>query len=559
MRTMNQIKLKPNAAAGPIEWTRACPIDRLRSKGQIAVKLEDRQVAVFLHDNEVLACDNRCPHEGYPLVEGSLDKDCALTCHWHNWRFDLKSGATLYGGDALRIYPAQVLDGAVWLDLRDPPIEERIGQVLVHLDEAMDKLETSRIARELARLGTMGANPGIAVARAIQRSHVRLRDGMTHAYAATDVWLRLRDTLTDPAQRLTCASEGLSYIALDTLRECEYPFPNESASWNAASFGDAVEERDERRATALLNGALADGMHLGNLEFDLAGVALSHYNDFGHSLIYLQHIGSLIQRLGTDVERPLLLAWLRSLVLATREDLLPDFRGYAQALESWSMLPEATGAAILADSFERRSVRETLAATVAARSGQPLELYFALLEAAARHLLRFDTRHESRTDNPVGGDVGWLDFTHALTFGHALRLHCEHHPSLWPQGLLQLAMFVGRNAKYLDESIGASQTLSQWKVADEHAFHERAARTILDHGMGQPIFPAHWLKTWTAVRDEIGLGVPHATRAFLLAAVNRMLDARLKESHALRAAHQALLFIGNNDPSTMSQPSDAAS
>ena len=44
------------------------------------------------------------------------------------------------------------------------------------------------------------------------------------------------------------------------------------------------------------------------------------------------HVRRLIERLGTDVEKPLLLAWLRSLVLATREDLLPDFRHYADAL-----------------------------------------------------------------------------------------------------------------------------------------------------------------------------------------------------------------------------------
>ena len=49
------------------------------------------------------ACNNRCPHEGYPLVEGALDAEsCILTCHWHNWKFDLRTGANHYGGDNLR-------------------------------------------------------------------------------------------------------------------------------------------------------------------------------------------------------------------------------------------------------------------------------------------------------------------------------------------------------------------------------------------------------------------------------------------------------------------------
>jgi nitrite reductase/ring-hydroxylating ferredoxin subunit len=108
------------------EWTRAVEFDRLRPSRPIAVKLRGKHVALFLHQGEVLACNNRCPHEGYPLVEGALDADCVLTCNWHNWKFDLKTGATLYGGDNLRVHRAKVEDGAVWLDTRDPPAAARM-------------------------------------------------------------------------------------------------------------------------------------------------------------------------------------------------------------------------------------------------------------------------------------------------------------------------------------------------------------------------------------------------------------------------------------------------
>ena len=65
------------------------------------------------------ACNNRCPHEGYPLVEGVLDAQCVLTCNWHNWKFDLKTGETLYGGDRLRVYPVMVREGMVHVDVAD--------------------------------------------------------------------------------------------------------------------------------------------------------------------------------------------------------------------------------------------------------------------------------------------------------------------------------------------------------------------------------------------------------------------------------------------------------
>jgi nitrite reductase/ring-hydroxylating ferredoxin subunit len=533
--------------SGGAEWTRAVELDRLQPSRPIAVKLRGKHVALFLHQGEILACNNRCPHEGYPLVEGALDADCVLTCNWHNWKFDLKTGATLYGGDKLRIYPVKVEDGAVWLDIRDPPAVERIERALEHLELAMAEFDTARIARELARLDKAGAEPELALVRVIQGTHARLRDGMTHAYAAAEAWLRLRDTLAGETPRLACAVEAVVYIAFDTLREKTYPFTAECAAWNAGDFAAAIEAQDEDRAAALLNGALAQGLHFTDLEPALAAATLAHYNDFGHTLIYLMHVRRLIERLGTEVEKPLLLAWLRSLIYATREDLLPDFRRYADALAAWPASARQADRQPGPDAFEGQSVREVLDATVAAAGSAPLDVYFALMEASARHLLRFDERHALRTDNSVADNVGWLDFTHALTFGHALREQCARQPHLWPQGLLQLALFAGRNSGYLDANTAAHTAIQEWAVTDETAFHERAVATIVDHGVGLPIFPAHWLKTWSAVRDEVAAGLPAGARTAMLAAVNRLLAVRFKQRHALRTAHQALGFVGRED------------
>jgi nitrite reductase/ring-hydroxylating ferredoxin subunit len=533
--------------SGVAEWTRAVELERLQPSHPIAVKVRGKHVALFLHQGEILACNNRCPHEGYPLVEGALDADCVLTCNWHNWKFDLKTGATLYGGDNLRIYPVKVEDGAVWLDTRDLPAAERIEWALQHLDQAMAEYDTARIARELARLGAAGARPELALVRVIQGTHARLRDGMTHAYAAAEAWLRLRDSLAGETPRLACAVEALVYIAFDTLREKTCPFTAERTAWNAEDFAAAIESQDEDGAVALLNGAFGDGLHFADLEPALATAALAHYNDFGHTLIYLMHVRRLIERLGTEVEKPLLLAWLRSLIFATREDLLPDFRGYADALAAWPVSARPGSTLPGPDAFEGQSVRHALNATVAASGSAPLDVYFALMEASARHLLRFDERHAQRTDNSVADNVGWLDFSHAFTFGHALRQQCARQPHLWPQGLLQLALFVGRNSGYLDPNMAAQTAIREWAVTDETAFHERAIATIVDHGVGLPIFPAHWLKTWSAVRDEVAAGLPASARTAMLAAVNRLLAVRFKQRHALRTAHQALGFVGKED------------
>ena len=547
------------------EWQRAADWERLASAGRLMVRVDGKQLALFLHEGRVHVCNNRCPHEGYPLVEGRIDGDGVLTCHWHNWKFDLATGANPYGGDALRIYPVKVEAGAVWVDARDPPAELRIARALQQLDDAMTNHDAARIARELARLGKAGATPERALTAVVLRSHDRFRYGMTHAYGAAEAWLRLRDSLSDEAQRLACAAEVFGHIAYDTLREPVFAFSAGHRVWNAAEFEAAVEAQDEPLAVSLLNDALLNaallndatrrGLPSAELEPTLRRAALAHFNDFGHALIYLTQLRGLIERLGLEALRPLLLAWLRSLVFATREDLLPDFRAYGPALSAWPATPSVEAAADPADAaewgpaaFTGHSVRDTLAAVVAAAaSTAPLCIHHALMEAAALHLLRFDESVDRRADNPVADNVGWLDFTHAITFGQAVRVHCSAAPELWPQGLLQLAMFVGRNSAYLSDTASAQAALQRWAVPDAAAFDAQCIAQVLDHGLAEHIYPAHLLKTWTAVRDEIGLGVPDATAQALRAAVNRLFGARFKQRHAMRTARQALGFVGKED------------
>ena len=51
-------------------------------------------VAVFRVEGALYAIHHACTHEDGPLGEGSLD-GCVLTCPYHNWRFDVRTGACL--------------------------------------------------------------------------------------------------------------------------------------------------------------------------------------------------------------------------------------------------------------------------------------------------------------------------------------------------------------------------------------------------------------------------------------------------------------------------------
>ncbi|MGH6962662.1 MAG: Rieske (2Fe-2S) protein, partial [Dongiaceae bacterium] len=466
-----------------MSWASAISLDRLRRDGRAVARIGSKQIALFDTGAGIYACNNRCPHEGYPLREGKLDQACLLTCNWHNWKFDLRTGANLYGGDRLRIYPTRIVDDTVWVDVSDPSAAERTSTALTNLHGAFDDHEYDRMARELARLRKAGSDPAEAVAAAIGWSHERLEFGTTHAYAASAGWLQLHDRLDDDEARLICLLEAIGHMAWDTLREPAYPYRGEAAPWDASAFRAAIEAQDEDGAVARVRGALAEGRHFADLEQAFTAAALSHYADFGHSLIYVVHTRRLIARLGAAVELPLLLALVRSLVYATREEFIPEFRRYAAALEAWPRhRRKPTGDLPRTGALLDRSINDTLATVVEQAAHTPVEaLYGALLGAGAFNLLRFDARFQAQTDGTIAQNVGWLDFTHAITFANAVRLQCGKFPELWPPALLQMACFVGRNTGFVDRTID----VDAWRVDDRTAFDAGCIAQILDHGEDQ--------------------------------------------------------------------------
>jgi len=524
-------------------WIRAIDVEALERKGRAILRHEGRQIALFATAEGVRACNNRCPHEGYPLSEGTLAEaagsGCVLTCNWHNWKFDLTTGANLDRGEALRIYPVKLEDGAVWLDLTDPPVEARRLRVLASLRGAFDDEDYERMARELARLSALG-DPLDALRAAITWSWDRLEYGWTHAFAGMACWLRLRsERAQDGEAGLAALLESLAPLAENCLRQEPHPFAEGERPWREADFLAAIEAEDEAAAVACLRGAFVAGLHFADLERAFAGAALAHYADFGHSLIYAVKAGELIRELGPSVEMPLALSLARSLIYATREDLIPEFRDYAQTLATWG----GKGRAPTAADYRGLNERRALVLTAAHGRADPLDLYGALLGANAHNLLAFDIALQSRLDQPVADNANWLDVTHGITFAQAVRRQCVKFPELWPQGLLQMACFAGRNSRFNDPAV----RLEDWRVADEAGFMRATVDGLFDHGRQENIVAVHLLKTTLAVRDELADGVEGETREVLLAGLNRFLHSPLPRRHIRRTVKQAMALAALGD------------
>ncbi len=531
----------PNANADTVSnWIEAMTLDEIEIGARRILRAAGKQILLVRTEDAVHACNNRCPHEGYPLMEGSVASDtgaCVLTCNWHNWKFDLISGETLVGGDALRRYPVEIRDGVIWLDVADPPAARRIEAALENLHDSFEDHEYDRMAREIARLIKAGGDPLDAVRHAIDWTHQRFEYGTTHAFAAAPDWLALRDRLAggDPALELAPLVEIVGHLCWDSLRWRSFPFPEGTRDFDPDALVLAIENEDEAGAMALVRGALASDAGAAALDGPMSRAAAAHYQDFGHAMIYTYKARQLVDALGEEAAPAIYLCLARSLVYASREDLIPEFRAYGEARSGWD---GGGGETVDGEAFRHLGVKQALA-TAAAASGDPGALFDALVSAAAWQMLHFDIGYMHQDHRPVPDNINWLDFTHALTFANAGRVQAERHPELWPDVLLQLACFTGRNAKYTD----GDQDISRWMVDDSLVFIDEACREVFDHGQFEYIVSAHLVKLAVAAREEL-LARPDAPWAGLMAAsVNRFMHEPLKRKHTTRTARQALGFV----------------
>jgi hypothetical protein len=394
------------------------------------------------------------------------------------------------------------------------------------------------MARELARLRQVGTDPLQAVASAIHWSHERLEFGWTHAYAATADWLTLYDeNASEPEMQLICLLESVAHIADDALRMDIFPYASESTAYDEEAFVDAIENQNETDAIARMRGAIESGLSFEDIERGLSRAALLHYNDFGHSIIYVSKVGKLMERLGADVFEPLILSLVRSLVYTRREDRIPEFRRYAATLASWGQ--ESSADRPEAGAWKKLGINKSLELTAGFSNAPPEELYASLLGASAASMLAYDVEQQNKVNIPISDNIGWLDFTHGITFSSAVRMQCQKFPELWPAGLLQIACFIGRNASFTL----AEPDLATWRVSDIDDFFVKTVADLHDHNCEEFIVSAHLLKTVLAARSEVQADAPAEVCEHLAAAINRFLHSPLKRKQARRTAHQAMKFV----------------
>lgn len=88
------------------EWTRLCNRAELPAEGSAKeFSIHGKTLCVAMIEGKPLALDNECPHRGGPLAEGTIEGG-KVVCPWHQWEFDLATGASSDGGESkVAAYP----------------------------------------------------------------------------------------------------------------------------------------------------------------------------------------------------------------------------------------------------------------------------------------------------------------------------------------------------------------------------------------------------------------------------------------------------------------------
>ena len=146
------------------EWHKVAELDGLDDGRVRAVTVDRRTLALCRVGERFGALDNRCPHQGGPLGEGSIENGW-LRCPWHGYDFDPLTGRPPEGlDDAVVTYPVELRDDGVYVELPVRPAETRT---------VSDAIVETLVAWGITHVFGMVGHSNLGLADALRRAEVR--------------------------------------------------------------------------------------------------------------------------------------------------------------------------------------------------------------------------------------------------------------------------------------------------------------------------------------------------------------------------------------------------
>ena len=105
--------------------------EELSENRVMTVTAGNKQIALSNFEGKICALDNRCPHQGGPLGEGSIENGI-LRCPWHGWDYHPCTGKVPDYDDGVETYEVKEENNAIYVGVLEvSPHEPTISDVMM--------------------------------------------------------------------------------------------------------------------------------------------------------------------------------------------------------------------------------------------------------------------------------------------------------------------------------------------------------------------------------------------------------------------------------------------
>ncbi len=194
-----------NQRGETMNWRKVLEPDELAEGRVKPVTCDHRTLCMTHFDGEYGALDNRCPHQGGPLGEGSIENGL-LRCPWHGWDYHPLTGKAPGFDDGVEMFAVEIRDDGVYVAFpTEPEHQTTVSDVIA------ETLANWGIAAVWGMVGH--SNLGLADALRRQTAAGRMRYfGIRHEGAAAFAASAYGKLTGRPAACLAIAGPGATNL-----------------------------------------------------------------------------------------------------------------------------------------------------------------------------------------------------------------------------------------------------------------------------------------------------------------------------------------------------------
>jgi nitrite reductase/ring-hydroxylating ferredoxin subunit len=288
-----------------VEYVSCGHIDDIPEGSLRAVNVDGRAVALLKSEGRIRAIDNRCPHMGYPMSEGTLTNGIVI-CDWHHARFDAASGCTFDPwADDLAVFPVDVRDGEIHVGVNGADAG-RVAHWQRRLREGMEQNIPLIIAKGAIALQDAGAPTRDTVETGALYGTLYRRAGWGSGLTILSAMARVLDDL-DEQEQVLALYHGMTHVSRETSGSAPRirlePLDTEEHSIERLKewFRYFIEVRNADGAERTVLTAVRQGATPREVCDMMAAAATDHFfRDGGHTLDFINKAFELLELLGWD-------------------------------------------------------------------------------------------------------------------------------------------------------------------------------------------------------------------------------------------------------------------